>query len=147
MLSKEFYDIRYQFLLRSGNYIHPEANQLGSKPMEAEPAFFHICSADDRLFIKHCAPQMALEELNTFKTSGNLSLRDSNTEITVNYILGIKTTWKICVTNATTGCFDRVQKLAKMPHSLGYKNAGVKLCLLLFLAKCLRVEEYQEKNK
>merc|ERR1719319_1963549 len=80
MLSKEFYDIRYQFLLRSGNYIHPEANQLGSKPMEAEPAFFHICSADDRLFIKHCAPQMALEELNTFKTLHYLESQDNQNQ-------------------------------------------------------------------
>jgi len=64
----EFYDLRYQFLLRSGNYVHPEANQLGSQPMEAEPAFIHICSTDDRQFLKNCAPQLALEELNTFKT-------------------------------------------------------------------------------
>jgi hypothetical protein len=68
MESLQFYDLRYQFLKRSGNYIHPTGNQLGSKPVEAEPSLFLICTSDDRLFIKTCTPNLTLEELNTFKS-------------------------------------------------------------------------------
>jgi len=64
----DFYEFRYKFLKLSGNYKHPSMSQLGSRLMEAEPSLKLICETDDADFLRMCAPQISLEELNAFKT-------------------------------------------------------------------------------
>jgi len=64
----EFIQLRYQFLLRSGNYRHPDPSAKSALPVEASPALHLITDTDDARFVHKCCPGLTVEEYNTFKS-------------------------------------------------------------------------------
>jgi len=64
----EFFKLRYQFLLRSGNYRHPDPSAKSALPVESSPALHLITDTDDSRFVYKCCPGLSLEEFNIFKT-------------------------------------------------------------------------------
>jgi len=64
----EFLQLRYQFLLRSGNYRHPDPSAKSALPAEASPALHLITDTDDARFVYKCCPGLTVEEFNIFKS-------------------------------------------------------------------------------
>lgn len=72
-----FYQLRYEFLLRSGNYQHPDHNQQGKKLVEAKPKFTLITCLPDRTFLSTCAPTLTMEEFIVFKALFDMERNDT----------------------------------------------------------------------
>jgi len=64
----EFFKLRYDFLLRSGNYRHPDPSARSALPQESSPALHLITETDEERFVHKCCPGLSLEEFNIFKT-------------------------------------------------------------------------------
>jgi len=64
----EFYELRYQFMCRSGHYRHPDPTAKSALPVEASPALHLITDTDDERFVHKCCPGLSMEEFNIFKT-------------------------------------------------------------------------------
>jgi len=66
--SLDFYQTRYQFLLRCGFYRHPDPGAKAKIPAEASPALHLITDTSDERFVHKCCPGVSLEEWNVFKS-------------------------------------------------------------------------------
>ncbi|XP_023332795.1 uncharacterized protein LOC111704707 [Eurytemora carolleeae] len=80
--SLDFYHTRYEFLLRSGFYRHPDANQQGMKLVEAEPELTKIILKSDSEFLEKCSPNITLEELNAFKSILYIDQEEKSKDLT-----------------------------------------------------------------
>jgi len=67
-IDMESLQLRYQFLLRSGNYRHPDPSARSALPTEASPALHLITDTDDVRFVHKCCPGLTVEEFNIFKS-------------------------------------------------------------------------------
>jgi len=72
----EFFKLRYQFLLKSGHYRHPDPSAKAAIPVEASPALHLITDTDDVRFVHKCCPGLSMEEFNVFKSL--VMLEDEN---------------------------------------------------------------------
>jgi len=75
----EFYQTRYQFLLRCGHYRHPDPGAKAKIPAEASPALHLITDTSDERFVHKCCPGVSLEEWNTFQSVMEMEKRAEET--------------------------------------------------------------------
>eukprot|EP00092_Neocalanus_flemingeri_P009560 GFUD01010289.1.p1 GENE.GFUD01010289.1~~GFUD01010289.1.p1 ORF type:complete len:362 (+),score=81.48 GFUD01010289.1:38-1123(+) len=69
--------LRYQFLLRSGHYRHPDPSAMSAVPVEASPALHLITDTDEERFVHKCCPGLSMEEFNIFKAIIMLETTDT----------------------------------------------------------------------
>jgi len=74
-----FYQTRYQFLLRCGQYRHPDPGAKAKIPAEASPALHLITDTSDERFVHKCCPGLSLEEWNTFQSVMEMETRSEET--------------------------------------------------------------------
>lgn len=67
-------EARYNFLVLTGNYRHPECNQKSAIPMEASPMLHHITDTSDEKFVlSHVPGGVNMEEWEAFLCLRKLS--------------------------------------------------------------------------